>query len=185
MKIQNTELKIVKADITELSVDAIVNPANNQLVMGGGVAGVIRKKGGIEIENEAVRKGPIKIGESIVTKAGTLKCRYVIHAATMGMDFKTDQDKVRAATASALQCAEELKLKSVALPALGCGTGGFPLLGAAKIMAQEVLKFVRQKKNVSLSEIIFCLHDDEAYKIFDKAVFGYVRHIQEDLGLDP
>ncbi len=185
MRIFNAELKIIKADLTELSVDAIVNAANNELVMGGGVAGVIRKKGGHIIEEEAVKKGPIKIGESVATAAGTLKAQYVIHAATMGMDFKTDEHKIRAATFSALTCADQLKIKSVAFPALGCGVGKFSLVGAAKIMAQEAWKFLRHHKETTIKEIIFCLYHDKDYDIFDKTISGYMRHLQEDLGLDP
>ncbi|MBU3958460.1 MAG: macro domain-containing protein, partial [Candidatus Omnitrophica bacterium] len=85
MKIKNTEIKIIQGDITELKVEAIVNAANNQLVMGGGVAGTIKRKGGKVIEDEAVKKGPIKIGEAVFTSAGNLAAKYVIHAATMGM----------------------------------------------------------------------------------------------------
>ena len=139
----------------------IVNAANNKLLMGGGVAGVIREKGGEEIELEAVDKGPIEIGDSVATFAGKLKSQYVIHAATMGMDFKTDEDKIRRSAASALQCADELKIQSVAFPALGCGVGGFPLVGAAKIMTQEVLKYLRNPQ-AHLKEIIFCLYDQKA-----------------------
>ncbi len=183
MKVKNTEIKIIKADITELKIDAIVNAANNQLLMGGGVAGVIRKKGGQEIEAEAVRKGPIKIGEAIWTKAGRLPSKYVIHAATMAMDFKTDEGKIRASCANALKCAEELKVQSIAFPALGCGVGGFPLTGAAKIMTQEILKHLRGE--TSLREIIFCLYDHEAFKIFEKHVFGYIEHVSHHLTQGP
>lgn len=179
MKIRETTLKIIKADITGLDCDAIVNAANNELVMGGGVAGVIRKKGGKEIEDEAVNLGPIAIGESVATKAGRLKSKYVIHAATMGMDFKTDENMIRRSCATALKCAEKLKLRSLAFPALGCGVGHFPLLGAAKIMTQEVLKHLRNPS--SLSEIFFCLYDQEAFQVFDKNVSGYVKHYQEKL----
>ena len=183
MKIKNTELKIIKADLTELDCDAIVNAANNKLLMGGGVAGVIRKKGGQDIEAEAKSKGPITIGESIWTDGGYLKAKYVIHAATMGMDFTTDETKIRRACASALRCANELKIKSVAFPALGCGVGRFPLVGAAKIMTQEVLKFLR--KPTSLTEIIFCLYDEEAFAVFEKNVTGYVDHFLNDLAQGP
>ncbi len=184
MQIKNTTLSIIKADLTELNVDAIVNAANNKLLMGGGVAGVIRKKGGEEIEDEAVQKGPILIGQSVATGAGKLKAKYVIHAATMGLDFKTDQEKIRASCASALKCAEKLRIQSIAFPALGCGVGGFPLVGAAKIMTQEVLKHVKMN-DTSLKEIIFCLYDDKAFETFDKQVGGYVKHIQETLGNGP
>ena len=110
MKIGNCEIKVIQDDITELSVDAIVNAANNELEMGGGVAGAIKRKGGKTIEDEAVAKGPIEIGGAIATSAGSLKSRYVIHAATMGMDFKTDEVKIRNSCGSALKIAKELKL---------------------------------------------------------------------------
>ncbi|MCM8763108.1 MAG: macro domain-containing protein, partial [Candidatus Omnitrophica bacterium] len=103
MNIKGCEIKVIEGDITDLAVDAIVNAANNKLVMGGGVAGAIKKKGGKEIEEEAVKKGPIKIGEAIETKAGRLKAKYVIHAATMGLDFKTDEIKIRNSCANSLK----------------------------------------------------------------------------------
>jgi O-acetyl-ADP-ribose deacetylase (regulator of RNase III)/ADP-ribose pyrophosphatase YjhB (NUDIX family) len=184
MKIKNTEIKIIKADITELSVDAIVNAANNKLVMGGGVAGAIRKKGGKIIEDEAVKKGPIKIGEAIGTKAGSLKAKFVIHAATMGLDFKTDEIKIRQSCANSLKLAEKLKVKSIAFPALGCGVGGFSLVAAAKIMAQEVFKHLRENKS-GLTEIIFCLYDDEAYEAFQKNVTRYLEYIQHKISNGP
>ena len=184
MKIKNTEIKIVKGDITELKVDAIVNAANNKLVMGGGVAGAIKRKGGKVIEEEAVRKGPIRIGEAVATSAGNLPAKYVIHAATMDMSFQTDQIKVRDSARNALKVAEELKISSLAFPALGCGVGGFPLLASAKIMAQEVLRHLREEKT-SLKEIIFCLYDQKAYDIFNKGVIGYLSYVTQKLSGGP
>ena len=184
MKIKDTEIKIVQGDITELKVDAIVNAANNKLVMGGGVAGAIRKKGGKVIEDEAVKKGPIKIGEAIFTAAGNLPSKYVIHAATMALDFQTDEIKIRDSCRNALKVAEELKITSVAFPALGCGVGGFPFLAAAKIMAQEAFRHLRENKS-NLKEIIFCLYDKEAYDIFHKGVIGYLEYITTKLQNGP
>lgn len=205
MRIKNTEIKIVQADITELKADALVNAANNKLIMGGGVAGAIKKKGGKSIEAEAVKKGPIEIGEAIATSAGALKAKYVIHAATMGLDFsrqankraggippankdglagKTDEIKIRNSCKNALKVAEELKIKSIAFPALGCGVGGFPLLASAKIMAQEVLKHLREEKS-NLKEITFCLFDLEAFEVFNKGVIGYLEYVAHKLGAGP
>ncbi|MBU4252411.1 MAG: macro domain-containing protein, partial [Candidatus Omnitrophica bacterium] len=193
MKIKNTEIKVVMGDITELRVDAIVNAANNQLLMGGGVAGAIKKKGGKIIEEEALSKGPVEIGEAIATGAGELAAKYIIHAATMGMDFsrqsnkasggippefgenwagKTDEIKIRDACRNALNLAKELKISSIVFPALGCGTGGFPLLASAKIMAQEVLKYLRETDTL-LKEIIFCLNNEEAFTIFKKGIANF------------
>lgn len=184
MLIKDTEIKIVKGDISELKVDAIVNAANNRLVMGGGVAGVIKRKGGKAIEDEAVKKGPIKIGQAVYTCAGNLPVKYVIHAATMGMDFKTDEVKIRDATRNSLKIAGELKLTSVAFPALGCGIGGFPLLASAKIMSQEVFRHLKEDGS-QLKEIIFCLYDKEAFDIFNKGVISYLEYITHKLQNGP
>jgi O-acetyl-ADP-ribose deacetylase (regulator of RNase III)/ADP-ribose pyrophosphatase YjhB (NUDIX family) len=184
MKIRNTELKIEQGDITELKVDAIVNAANNKLVMGGGVAGAIKRKGGKIIEEEAVKKGPIEIGQAIFTTAGDLPSRYVIHTATMGMDFATDEIKIRNSCRNSLRVAEELKISSLAFPALGCGVGGFSYLAAAKIMAQEAFRHLRENKS-HLKEIIFCLYDQEAYDIFDKGVVTYLEYISYKLQNGP
>ena len=88
--IGNIKIDVKKGDITEEKVDAVVNPANTLLTMGGGVALKIKKKGGVEIEKEAKMKGPIKRGDAIFTDGGNLSSKYVIHTATMEMDFKTD-----------------------------------------------------------------------------------------------
>ncbi len=184
MLVKDTEIKIIQGDITELKVDAIVNAANNKLVMGGGVAGAIKKKGGKSIEDEAVKKGPIKIGEAVFTQGGTLAAKYVIHAATMGMDFKTDEDKIRESCKNALRSAEELKIKSVAFPALGCGVGGFPLLASAKIMSQEVFRHIKEDGS-RLKEVIFCLYDKEAFDIFNKGIISYLEYIIHKLQNGP
>jgi len=176
MKIKGAEISIILGDITELKADAIVNAANNKLVMGGGVAGAIKKKGGKVIEEEAVKKGPVKIGEAVATGAGNLPAKFVIHAATMGMDFVTDEIKIRDACRSALRLAEELKIDSVVFPALGCGVGGFPLLASAKIMAQEVFRHLKENES-KLKEIIFCLYDKEAFEVFNKGVISYLEYI--------
>jgi O-acetyl-ADP-ribose deacetylase (regulator of RNase III)/ADP-ribose pyrophosphatase YjhB (NUDIX family) len=185
MKIKETEIKIVQGDITELKVDAIVNAANNKLVMGGGVAGAIKRKGGKEIEEEAVKKGPIEIGGAVATGAGKLPAKYVIHAATMAMDFETDEIKVRNSCKNALRVAKELKISSIAFSALGCGTGGFPLLASAKIMAQEVFRHLKEDQNPHLKEVIFCLFDKEAFDIFNKGVVTYLEYIIHKLQHGP
>jgi len=185
MKIKNTEIKVVMGDITELRADAIVNAANNKLLMGGGVAGAIKRKGGKIIEEEAVKKGPIEIGQAIQTGAGELAAKYIIHAATMGMNFKTDEIMIRNACKNSLRLAVGLKINSIVFPALGCGTGGFGLLASAKIMAQEVLKHLRQDESTSLKEIIFCLYNLEAFTVFKKGVLGYLEYVTTKLSGGP
>jgi len=172
------KIRLIKGDITELDVDAIVNAANNRLIMGGGVAGAIRRKGGREIEKEAMEKGPIEIGEAVVTGAGKLKAKYVIHGATMGMDFRTDEDKIRKATRNAMKRAVEMKMKSVAFPALGTGVGGFPYERAAEIMYEEVSKFSDQEYP---QEVIFVLYDQAAYEEFKKGLLRAGAEFEEGL----
>lgn len=132
------KVSLTQGDITDQKVDAVVNAANNHLWMGSGVAGAIKSRGGREIEDEAVGKGPVAVGEAVITGAGRLPARWVIHAAVMGQDLRTDFDKIKLATANALARAAELGVASVAFPALGTGVGGFPLREAARAMKEAM-----------------------------------------------
>jgi len=153
--------------------------------MGGGVAGAIKRAGGKIIEEEAMNKGPVKVGEAIITSAGSLKAKYVVHAATMKMDFKTDEEIIRAATYSSLLCAQENKLSSIAFCALGCGVGKFSFEAASKIMAQEVFKYLWQIKEPTLKKIIFVLNSDKAFQIFQKNVISYLEYISKKISEGP
>ena len=156
------KIEVYYGDITQLELDALANAANNRLWMGGGVAGALKRAGGKEIEVEAVKKGPIPIGEAVATGAGKLKAKYVIHAAVMGQDLKTDAEKIRQATKNSLLRAAELGIKSIAFPALGTGVGGFPLKECARIMIGEV----RQCSARKLEKVVFALYDEPAYQTF-------------------
>jgi len=158
------EIELYKGDITRLELDALVNAANNYLWMGGGVAGAMKRAGGGEIEAEAVSQAPIPVGQAVVTGAGRLKARYIIHAAVMGHDLATDAEKIRKATRNSLLKANELGIKSLAFPALGTGVGGFPLDECARIMITEVLKYSAEK--TGLKKVVFALFDEQSYIIF-------------------
>ena len=164
--IENKSINIIQGDITEIEADALVNAANNRLWMGSGVAGAIKRKGGQVIEAEAIKMGPIPIGEAVVTTAGTLRAKYVIHAAGMGSDFQTDAEKIRNATLNALKRASEAKLKSIAFPSIGTGVGNFPLRQAAEIMLQAAIEFLKTEQNSSVKSISFVLFSGEAYHTF-------------------
>lgn len=185
MKINNTEILIEKGDITEADVEAIVNAANNHFRMGGGVAGAIKRKGGKVIEDEAVKQGPVKVGEAVLTGAGVLKAKYVIHTATMEMDFKTDEEIIRKAAYSALLIADKNKISSIAFCALGCGVGGFSYEAASKIMAQEVFRYIREVTNPALKKIVFVLNRDEAFDIFKKNVDVYLDYMNKKISEGP
>lgn len=159
-------ITLYQGDITQLETDAIVNAANNALWMGAGVAGAIKRRGGDEIEREAVSKGPIPVGEAVVTRAGRLKAKYVIHAAAMGQDLVTDVTKIRNATVNSLLRAEELGIKSIAFPALGTGVGGFSYEKAAEIMIGTVQEHLAGETR--LEEVIFALYEEAAYKAFEE-----------------
>ncbi len=163
-KSQRLEIKIVQGDITDQEVDAIVNAANDHLWMGAGVAGAIKRKGGVGIEKEAMSKGPVPVGEAVVTSAGALRAKYVIHAAVMGQDLVTNAKYIRDATLNSLKRAEELKIKSIAFPAFGTGVGGFPVDECARIMIRMVKDFSKDAKFVE--EIRFVLFDKESYDVF-------------------
>jgi O-acetyl-ADP-ribose deacetylase (regulator of RNase III) len=157
-----------EGDITQAETEAIVNAANSGLWMGAGVAGAIKRAGGMGIEDEAVRQGPIAVGEAVVTSAGTLKARYVIHAAAMGTDLVTDAGKIESATRNSLLRAEELGLASIAFPALGTGVGGFPYEEAARIMVEATRRHLAGED--CLEEVLFVLYDHEAFEAFQRQV---------------
>lgn len=157
---------IKKGDITREDACAIVNPANSAGIMGGGVAGAIKRAGGKEIEEEAKRTTPGIPGEAWVTGSGSLKARYVIHAATMGLDFKTNESLIRLATRNAMLKATELRLKSIAFPAMGTGVGGFPLAEAARVMREEILSFADCP--YAPEEVRIVLFDEEAFRVFSE-----------------
>ncbi len=157
-----------EGDITQVETDAIVNAANSGLWMGAGVAGAIKRAGGKGIEDDAVRQGPVAVGEAVVTSAGTLKARYVIHAAVMGTDLVTDAGKIERATRNSLLRAEELSIASVAFPALGTGVGGFPYDEAARIMIKATRRHLAGDS--CLEEVLFVLYDHEAFKAFQRHV---------------
>lgn len=157
-------IEIVKGDITEAATEAIVNAANNHLWMGAGVAGAIKRRGGVEIEREAVSKGPIKVGEAVLTGAGKLKAKYVIHAAGMGQDLQTDTAKVQQATRNSLKLAEENGISSMAFPAIGTGVGGFPVKECAEIMIGEAMEFLQTSKH--LQKVLFVLFDEMTAETF-------------------
>ncbi|HKT12223.1 MAG TPA: macro domain-containing protein [Terriglobia bacterium] len=160
-------IDFLKGDITELEVDAIVNAANNDLVLGSGVAGAIRSKGGPRIQEECERIGPIRLGEAAVTTAGNLKAYYVIHAASMQLGGKTTSESLRNATRNSLLRAEEKGFKTIAFPAIGTGVAGLPMETCANVMVSEVLEHLKSRS--SLEKISFVLYDDAALKTFEEA----------------
>lgn len=149
--------------MTQLEVDAIANAANTQLLHGGGVAGAISRAGGPEVQRESHQKAPIGLGDAVETTAGDMPSRWVIHAATMEMDFVTSAEIIERATRSTLAKAEELGARSLALVAFGTGVGGFPVDEAARIMVGAA-----REHEGGLERIVFAVHGDAAERAFSE-----------------
>ena len=157
---------IQQGDLTEMETDAIVNAANNDLILGGGVAGAIRRKGGDQIQKECNEIGSIPVGYAAITSGGKLKAKYVIHAASMQLGGGTTADALRHSTAHALRLSDERGLKSIAFPAVGTGIAGFDLRECAEIMLSEAARHLNGK--TSLETIYFVLFDTDAKNIFEQ-----------------
>jgi O-acetyl-ADP-ribose deacetylase (regulator of RNase III) len=168
-QIDHTTLELVQADITELTTDAIVNAANEHLAHGGGVAGVIARKGGPAIQRESnvwVRQhGPVRTGSAAITSGGRLKARHVIHAVGPIYDgTPRSAELLASAVRAALQMADDHGLRSIALPAISTGIFGYPIEAAARVMLQAAIEYLRGK--TGLERVIFCLYGQRAFDVF-------------------
>jgi O-acetyl-ADP-ribose deacetylase (regulator of RNase III) len=161
---QGRKIRIVEGNIALLDVDAVVNAANRQLKLGGGVAGAIRAYGGPSIQEECDGLGPIEVGEAVITRGGNLAARYVIHAVGPRMGEGDEAAKLAKATQSSLDIARKKKIQRVAFPAISTGIFGFPLFECSEIMIRTAMAFL--KKNDIPKEIIFCLYGQEARDVF-------------------
>jgi len=157
---------VIKDDITAFNVDAIVNPANSYGLMGGGVALAVKKKGGPTIEEEAIKKAPISIGTSIYTTAGKLPCKFVIHSPTMNEPTeRTNIDNVQKTTIAALDCASNLKIKSIAFPGMGTSVGGLNINDAARCMVETILNF-KENNESKIEKGLLVGYNDELTNAF-------------------
>ena len=164
-----TQVHIRQGDLTDSEVDAIVNAANTDLMLGAGVAGAIRLKGGAQVAEECRRHGPVKLGEAALTAGGSLRASYVVHAASMHLGGKTTADSLRDSVRNSLRHAREKKFKSLAFPAIGTGVAGFPMEQCAQIMLKEVLDHIKGK--TLLEDIHFVLFDAVGLKAFQEKYF--------------
>jgi O-acetyl-ADP-ribose deacetylase (regulator of RNase III) len=164
-QINDIKIILTKGDITDLEVDAIVNAANSQLILGSGVAGAIREKGGAAIQEECNKLGGTYVGGAVITTAGNLNARYVIHAVGPRMGEGEEESKLRNATMNSLLLAEEYKLNSIAFPAISTGVFGFPLEKCADIMLTVAVEFVKRPTN--LEQVVFCLWTEKDYRVFN------------------
>jgi len=149
--INNKKISLVQGDITEMETDVIVNAANSQLILGGGVAGAIRNKGGPTIQEECNKIGGTFVGGAVITKGGNLKAKHVIHAVGPRMGEENEDYKLRSATINSLRLMDEHQLKSIAFPAISTGIFGYPIERCAKIMISTAKEYL--SGNTQIEEV--------------------------------
>jgi O-acetyl-ADP-ribose deacetylase len=156
---------IIVGDLVEQTVDAIVNAANNDLVLGGGVAGAIRRRGGPSIQHECDAHGPIRVGEAAITGAGELPAHHVIHAASMALGGSTTDESLRSSMRHVFRLAHQHGVRTIAIPAVGTGIAGFPIDGCARVMADCLHD--AQATGWAPQEVRFVLFDEAARHAFE------------------
>ena len=175
-KIGNTEIEVTKGDITMLDTEAIVNPANNYLIHGGGLAAAIVRRGGMIIQQESKKIGNVPTGSAVITSGGSLKAKHVIHA--VGPRYKDgksgEEEKLASAVRSSLEITEKKKLKSIAFPAISSGIFGYPIADSSKVIVNSIIDYFNTKKEekseTTIEKVVLCLYDDEAFNNFAKEV---------------
>jgi O-acetyl-ADP-ribose deacetylase len=164
VQLDGTVLDLLEGDITDLEVDALVNAANEHLRLGAGVAGAIRERGGPSIQEECDRIGGTPVGTAVMTGAGKLRARQVIHAVGPRYGEGDEDRKLSAAVRSSLALADRNALKSIALPAISTGTFGFPVDRAARVMLTEIHRYIQG--GTKLERVVVCLFGDDTFQTF-------------------
>ena len=173
---RETRVVIITGDLVDQEVDAIVNAANNELVLGGGVAGAIRRAGGGAIQDECDRHGPVRVGEAAITGAGNLRARYVLHAASMELGGRTTRESLRSSMDDVFRLARRHQVETMAIPAVGTGIAGFPIDECGRVMADSLHQALSD--GWQATEIRFVLFGEGAKTPFEAAfrhVFSQVR----------
>ena len=165
---QNRTLRLVKGDITERNVDAIINAANSYLQHGGGVAGAIVRKGGNVIQEESNKIGFVPVGSAAVTNSGNLPCNQIIHAVGPRMGEGNEDNKLKSTINSILKLSTDQNFSSISIPAISSGIFGFPKDKCAKILVSESQRFFQENQDTSIQLIEFCIYDNETLKYFER-----------------
>jgi len=166
MNLCGCTIRLAEGDITELDTEAIVNAANARLILGGGVAGAIRAKGGPSIQEECNRIGGTHVGGAVITGAGNLKAKYVIHAVGPRLGEGEAEHKLADAVKNSLKLCQERGISSIAFPAISTGIFGYPAEECACVMLQTALNYIQTEKPDFPGEIVFCLYGKKNFEIF-------------------
>ena len=166
LKVKDSKIILEQGDITELATDVIVNAANSQLILGGGVAGAIRSKGGPAIQKECNQIGGTFVGGAVITTGGNLKAKHVIHAVGPRMGEGNEDEKLKNATLNSLKLMDEHNLKTIGFPAISTGIFGFPIDRCAKIMISTAKEYLSNVTQIEV--VIFCLYSPSDFDVFEK-----------------
>ena len=161
-------VEVSQCDITEMETDAIVNAANAQLILGAGVAGAIKSKGGPKIQEECNAIGGTFVGGAVITTGGNLKAGYVVHAVGPRMGEGNEDEKLKNATLNSLKVADENNLTSITFPAISTGIFGFPKERCAQIMLKTVTDYLNGE--TGLKRVVFCLHGASSFELFSETL---------------
>ena len=164
--IKNSKIRLIQGDITELSTDVIVNAANSRLILGGGVAGAIKRKGGPKIQEECHKIGGTFVGGAVITTGGNLKAKHVIHTVGPRMGEGNEDHKLKNATLNSLRLMDDKELKTIAFPAISTGIFGYPIDRCAKIMITTVKEYLNDITQIN--DVIFCLYTSTDFGVFEK-----------------
>lgn len=165
-RVNNSVLELIEGDITEMATDAIVNAANSCLKHGGGVAGAIVRKGGRIIQDESDKIGYCAVGDAVITGAGSLKAKHVIHTVGPRMGEGNEDEKLKNAAVNSLKLADREGLESITMPAISAGIFGFPIDRCAAIMLKNVIEHLSGK--TGLKRVVFCLFGRDSFNVFQK-----------------
>ncbi len=164
--VKNSLIKIVLGDITDLDTDVIVNAANAQLILGGGVAGAIKRKGGPKIQEECNEIGGTFVGGAVITTGGNLKTKHIIHAVGPRMGEGDEDTKLTNAVLNSLRLMDEHGLKTISFPAISTGIFGYPIDRCANLLISTTKKYLIGETQIK--EVIFCLYSNPDYEVFRK-----------------
>ncbi len=178
MGVPQAQILIIAGDLVEQEVDAIVNAANNDLQLGGGVAGAIRRAGGPSIQDECDAHGSIRVGEAVVTGAGRLPARYVIHAASMSLGGRTTRTSLKSSMDDAFRLSHQYDVQTIAVPAVGTGIAGFPIDECARVMAECLVNAL--SLGWQPQEVRFVLFNDDAKTAFEAAFWHVFSNPQDN-----
>lgn len=177
MKVGNSTIRLVKSDITDIEIEAFVYYAQPDLVLGSGFGTAISMRGGPSVQEELKEHGVIKTTEAIVTSAGEMKAKYIIHAVGPRFQEENLENKLRATILNSLKQADEKGIKSIAFPAMGAGFYGVPLDTSAQITLTTVADYL--SGDTKIEEVVVSLLDSREYKPFQEKLATLVQSVKE------